>query len=340
MRPGTNQTLLTIRIIFFLICMLGAALISFVEDEWSRSSIFLFATCLAGLVILVDIYLRGFSIRGLTALTFGIAIGSVIALLIDVSPLFDPLKDDPSLSGNLFIIRLILFVVLMYWGAVLALRGKDDFNLLIPYVKFVPETLENQAVLVDSSALIDGRVVAIAESHWIGPRLLIPRFILREVQNIADSSDQNRRAKGRQGLDVLNSLRSMPHLDITIHESEVVEEDEVDNKLLYLARTLKAKLLTTDFNLARRAQFEGVDWLNISALAKALNPPIRIGLQIEIDLIKPGKDPDQAVGYLNDGSMVVVNNGRNFIGETVPVEVISIIPTTGGRMVFADVHTR
>ncbi len=333
----SNPTINTIRIIFLILCLLGGYLIAFSEPDWNMGTVVFVAGMIGVLVILIDIYLEGFSLRGVTALTFGLALGAVIALLIDISPLIDPLKDDPELKGNVYLVRLTLFIILMYLGAVVALRGRDEFNLIIPYVKFVPESVESGLVIVDSSALIDGRILAICQSGWMSERLVIPRFVLREIQAIADSSDPHRKNIGREGLRTLASLRELPDIDLTIHDSEASEETAVDAKLIFLARSLKGSLLTTDYNLAKRAEFEGIRWLNLNALARALNPPIRIGLTVEVEIVKPGKDLHQGVGYLPDGSMVVVNHAHDYIGETIQAEVISIIPTTGGRMVFAEV---
>lgn len=290
------------------------------------------------MVILVDIYLKGFSLRGLSAITFGLGIGALIAWIVSVSPLFTPLKSDPALAQNHQLVQMILFVVLMYLGSVIALRGKDEFNLVIPYIKFVPHDVQTPLVLVDTSALIDGRIVGLCRSGFFGHAVVIPKFVIGELQNIADSNDVQRKAKGRKGIEILNELRENPDIDLRVESSEVDSEDKVDSKLIFLARSLKAKLLTTDFNLARLAQFEGVTWLNLNELADALNPEIHIGLSVSLELMKPGKDTGQAVGYLRDGSMVVVNDGKRFIGEVVQAEVISIVPTSGGKMIFAEIH--
>jgi uncharacterized protein YacL len=191
---------------------------------------------------------------------------------------------------------------------------------------------------VDTSALIDGRIAAICESRWFGFAMLIPRFVLEELQSIADSSDPTRKEKGRKGLDVLNRLREIRHLDLRIYESDVPGREAVDSKLVYLADTLKGKLLTTDYNLAKLAEFHNVDWLNITELVKAVNQEVSVGSRLNVELVKPGKDPNQAVGYLPDGSMLVVNDGKALIGQEVRVEVDSVVPSAGGKMVFASLR--
>lgn len=333
-----NKTIFTIRIFFFAVCLLGSWLITLTSDDYDVAKVLFFGACLGALVILVDIYLKGFSLRGLSALTFGLAIGALVAWIISSSPLFTPLKDDPDFAQNLILVQMVLFVVLMYLGAVIALRGKDEFNLVIPYMKFVPHDVQTPLALVDTSALIDGRIVPLCRSGFFGHAVVIPKFVIAELQSVADSDDVHRKARGRRGIEALNQLRENKDIDLRVEASEVDSEDKVDAKLLFLARTLKAKILTTDYNLARLAQFEGVSWLNLNELAESLNPEIHVGLSINIELLKPGKDPGQAVGYLKDGSMVVVNDGKQFIGEQVQAEVISIVPTTGGRMIFAKVN--
>jgi len=282
------------------------------------------------LVILIDVFLKGFSLRGLTALTFGLFVGWLITIFISNSPLFE--NGDPQI---LFLVRLALFVILMYLGSVIALRGRDEFNLVIPYVRFEPHGVDVPLVVLDTSILIDGRIIGICESKFMGYALVIPRFVLDELQRIADSSDIQRQTKGRKGLEVLNQLRKLEHLDLRIHESDVSNRQNVDAKLVFLAQSMKAKIMTTDFNLAQMAEFHTIDWLNINALSKALNPDFNIGEIFDVELVKEGKEPGQAVGFLNDGSMVVVNDGYDLIGQAVRIEVQSILPSAGGKMVFA-----
>lgn len=337
MDPLKDKTIPVIRIFFLLTCLFGGWLIAFTVEEWGTGTVVFVAGCLGLLVILVDVYLKGFSLRGLTALTFGLGIGALIAYVLGSSPLFDPIDDDPVLRQNLQLVRLVLFVVLMYLGAVIALRGKDEFNLVIPYIKFVPHGVDVPLVIVDTSALIDGRIREVCAAGWMGHGLVIPRFVVSELQSVADSPDVLRKARGRKGLDVLNALRAMKNLDLRIPESDVTGKTKVDDKLLFLAKSLNAKVLTTDYNMARVAELEGLTWLNINRLAAALNPEVDIGQAFEVELVRAGKEPGQAVGFLRDGSMVVVPDARALIGRKVPVEIQSVVPTSGGRMYFAEI---
>ncbi len=326
------RTIIILRILFFLLCVTGSYLVCYSVPDWDQyQKLALFIGASIGiLVILVDVFLKGFSLRGLTALTFGLFVGGLIAVFISSSPLFD--YGDPQI---LYLVRLALFIILMYLGAVIALRDRDEFNLVIPYVRFEPHGVDVPLVVIDTSILIDGRIVGICESKFMGYALVIPRFVLDELQRVADSSDPQRQAKGRKGLEVLNQLRRLEHIDIRIHDSDVSRRQNVDAKLIFLAQSLNAKIMTTDFNLAQMAGFHSIDWLNINALAKAINPELNIGEIFEVDLVKEGKEPGQAVGFLRDGSMVVVNDGSNLIGQLVRIEVQSILPSAGGKMIFA-----
>ena len=330
-----NKTILIFRIFFLTMSLMACVLLSYVVEEWTLLPVVFVGMSVAALVILTDILLQGFSLRGLSAITFGLAIGGLIAYLISTSPLFEPLEADPRLAETLFLSRLALYVISMYLATVVALRGKDEFNLVIPYVRFSSQSVEVPLVVVDTSALIDGRIAAICQSRWFGYSLIVPRFVLEELQSVADSSDQARKEKGRKGLEVLNRIRKMKHVDLRIYQSDVPDRDAVDSKLVYLAEAMKAKLLTTDYNLAKLAEFHGIEWLNLTALVKALNQEVSVGTRINVELVRPGKDAGQAIGYLPDGSMLVVNNGRKWIGKEIRVEVDSVVPSSGGKMVFA-----
>jgi uncharacterized protein YacL len=327
-----NRTLLAIRCVFFVLCGAGGWLVCYAIRDWDayRGLAVAIGLLLGALVILVDILLKGFSLRGLSAITFGLAIGSLIAYLIGTSPLFSQGEPD-----TVFLFRLALFIICTYLATVIALRGKDEFNLVIPYVRFVPHDVDVPLVVVDTSVLIDGRIARVCEAGFLTAALVIPRFVLNELQTVADSTDLQKQARGRRGLEVLNELRRIKNLDIRIPESEVTKRTEVDAKLVFLAQSMRAKLLTTDYNLAKMAEFHGVPWLNLNQLAKALRPELMLGETIEVELVKPGKDEGQAVGYLEDGSMVVVAAGRALIGHRVSVEISSVLPTAGGKMVFA-----
>ena len=327
-----NKTLLPIRIVFVLLCAAAGWLVCYTITDWDhyRGVAISVGLCIGLLVVLVDVMLKGFSLRGLSAITLGIAMGSLIAHLVGSSPLLE--QGDPT---RVYLARLGLFLICPYLAIMIALRGKDEFNLLIPYVRFVPHEVDVPLVVVDTSVLIDGRVARVCEAGFLTAALVIPRFVLNELRAVADSTDAHKQARGRRGLEVLNELRKIKNLDIRITESEVTKREDVDAKLVFLAQSMGAKLLTTDYNLAKMAEFHGVHWLNLNTLAKSLRPELMLGERLDVDLVKPGKEDGQAVGYIEDGSMVVVNGARTHIGRRVQAEIISVLPTAGGKMIFA-----
>jgi uncharacterized protein YacL len=326
-----NRTLYPIRLVFIVLCAAAGYLVCLTNPEWDTYHLRAIGigTGLGVLLVLTDVMLKGFSLRGLSAITFGLAVGVTISYLVSVSPLFSGADTQVK-----FLLQLCLFLSATYLCTVISLRGKDEFNLVIPYVRFVPHEVDVPLIVVDTSALVDGRIARICASGFIPGALILPQFVLHELQVVADSSEAVKRARGRRGLDVLAQLRQIKHLDIRVHESEARRSD-MDAKLVFIATSLKAKILTTDQNLAKLAEFHGVVVLNPGQLAHALQPNYLVGDIIEIDVIKPGKDEDQAIGYLPDGSMVVVNHARSAIGSRVSAEIISVMPSGNGRMIFS-----
>src|SRR5258708_1861400 len=243
-----NQTLLPIRLVFVALCAAAGWLVCYTITEWDRyhGEALAVGLCIGLLVVLVDLMLKGFSLRGLSALTFGIAVGSLIAYLVGSSPLLQ----EGDLT-RIYLARLALFLICPYLSTVIALRGKDEFSLVIPYVRFVPHEVDVPLVVVDTSVLIDGRVARVCEAGFLTAALVIPRFVLNELSSVADSSDPHKQARGRRGLEVLNELRKIKHLDIRITESEVTKREDVDAKLVFLAQSIPAKFLTPVSNLPK-----------------------------------------------------------------------------------------
>ncbi len=222
-----------------------------------------------------------------------------------------------------------------YLGAVMALRGKDEFNLIIPYVRFKRQDLKDGVVLLDTSAIIDGRIGDIFKTGFLGGRMVVPRFVLHELQRLADSDDDTKRSRGRRGLELLKAMQKDTAADVRVHEDDLNGNEAVDLKLVKLAKLMEARIATTDFNLSRMASLQGIEMLNINDLVNAAKPMVFAGEQLEIKLLKEGKDAHQAIGYLEDGTMVVVIDGKNHIGQTVHVTITSALQTQAGRMIFA-----
>jgi uncharacterized protein YacL len=276
--------------------------------------------------------LKGFSLRAFSAATFGLFLGSVVAWLMDHSALFAD-ADDPQRR----VIRLGLFLCFSYLGMVLAMRSnKEDFSLIIPYVRFAPQFKPEVLLLLDTSVIIDGRIADLLEANFLEGTLVVPRFVLHELQMIADSNDPVIRARGRRGLEMLTRLRQNKRNEVKIHDADIPEETEVDAKLVRLARALGAKLYTNDYNLGKVAELQSVPYVNLNEMANALKPVILPGEVFTLRVVREGKDKGQGVGYLNDGTMVVINNAQTMIGQQVSVKVLSLLQTGAGIIVFAD----
>ncbi len=288
---------------------------------------------LAGLVIALEYSMRRISVRGLSAAVFGLLFGLLIARLISGS--LDIVPMDEAVKAGL---RLGTLLIFSYLGMIMAMRGRDEFNVVIPYVKFVRQDQRGDLIVLDTSVIIDGRIADIITTRFIEGSFVVPRFVLTELQQIADSSEPLKRNRGRRGLDVLNKIRKNPNVAVKVHDEAFPDVPDVDAKLVKLAQVLDAKILTNDYNLNKIAELQGVKVLNINDLANSLRPVVLPGEAMEVRLVREGKEYNQAVAYMGDGTMVVVENGRSMVGQTVRATVTSVLQTSAGRMVFAKLE--
>lgn len=286
--------------------------------------------CFAGLVLLIDAFFKRFTVRNILSILLGIALGLLVHRLFMSVANYAQIPE-----AILHQIGVFSAVIFSYLGAVTILRGQDEFNLLIPFIKLEGKGPGEEIILLDTSVIIDGRIADIAETHFFSGRLVLPRFVLKELQLIADSSDPLKRNRGRRGLDILNRIKKNPHLDVKIHEMDFPEFSTVDAKLVKMAQVTGAKVFTNDYNLNKVAELQGVKVLNINELANAVKPVVMPGETMQVKVLKEGKEHDQGVAYLNDGTMVVVDNGRRRIGQTINVVITSVLQTQAGRMIFA-----
>jgi uncharacterized protein YacL len=325
-----------LRIFFLLLCITGGYAIEEVQPVIIHGGPLAgigIGFGFGGLMIALDEMLKGFSLRAFSAATFGLVLGTLIAWMIDNSKLF-MFADQPVQ----WIIRLSVFVFFGYIGMILAMRSnKEDFYLIIPFVRFSSQNRPDNLLLLDTSAIIDGRVADLIEARFVEGVVVVPRFVLKELQQIADSKDPIKRARGRRGLDMLNRIQRNTKNEVKIHESDILNETEVDAKLIRLARMLNAKLYTTDYNLSKIASLQSVNHVNLHELTVALKPVTLPGEVLNLKIVREGKDKGQGVGYMQDGTMVVVNQAQHLVGQPVEATVLSLLQTSAGVIIFADV---
>jgi len=325
-----------IRIFFLLLCTVAGYAVSQHRPEIIDGGIYglLIGFGLAGVLIAVDEMLKGFSLRAFSAATFGLLLGAAVAWLIDRTELFIFVEEKTR-----WVLRLGMFLGFGYLGMILAMRSnKEDFALLIPYIRFRSQNKPDNINVLDTSVIIDGRIADLIEGRFIEGIIVVPKFVLHELQYIADSSDVGRRTRGRRGLEMLNRIRLNPRSEVRIHEMDFPEEKEVDAKLLKITRVLEGKLFTNDFNLGKIAELQSVPYVNLNDLAAALKPAVLPGDIFNLRVAREGKDKGQGIGYLNDGTMVVIGGAQSLVGQPVQVRVQSLHQTGAGVIIFADLN--
>ena len=325
--------LLWIRMFFMIVCGLVGNQLGVAYGTMSGKDIALIGVGIgvvgALVIIILEILMRRVSTAGLSAAVFGLIFGLIMAVLLSLALNMVPMTE--ALRSSL---RVILMLIFCYLGMVIAMRGKDEFNLIIPYVRLARQDTGAELIVLDTSVIIDGRISDISQTKFVEGRFIVPRFVLKELQQIADSKDSLKRNRGRRGLEILSKIQKNPHMDVRIHEEDFPEFDDVDAKLIKLSQVLNAKLFTNDFNLSKVAELQGIKVLNVNELANALKPIVLPGEIMEIKVIKEGKEYNQGIGYLDDGTMVVVENGKHLLGQTIKAAVTSVLQTTAGRMIF------
>lgn len=332
--------LIVIRILYAFIC--AGAIASLVhsdnplprELENHRVATFVGLMLLTQSVTVLDIIFRNKRLDLISAIYFGLLVGTLLAYLLTVA-----LQPITMPNETRHIVVSLLVIVLPYICISLLLQTKDDFRFVIPYVEFAKEVKGGRPLILDSSALIDGRIADIMDTNILDTELLVPSFVLQEVQEIADSNDKMRRTRGRRGLDVLTKLQQNPKVEVRMYE--VKEKDlggeSVDQRIVALAKRLGGRVVTNDFNLNKVASVQGVDVINLNDVANALKPRYLPGETLRIRVLREGESFGQGVGYLDDGTMVVCEQGAGFIGREVEVTVTSVLQNSAGRMIFGRV---
>ncbi|MFZ1221052.1 MAG: PIN domain-containing protein [Chthoniobacterales bacterium] len=283
-------------------------------------------------IVLADRVLKGFSLRAFSSATFGLLLGLLFANLLIASDILRYQSDAVQWAA-----RLVVYCAFGYLGMMLAMRSnRDEFSLIIPYVRFARETTQHEPIVVDTNIIIDGRIAELCATGFLSRALIVPRFVLAELQTLADSRDSLKRERGRRGLEILSKLQQSRELDLTIHETSGDADLTTDARLVRTAKVLQARLLTNDQALCQVARLQQVGTLNLADLARALRPNAIAGDELELSLVKEGREAHQAVGYLPDGTMIVVNHARPLLGKVATIVVSSALQTGAGRLIFAE----
>ena len=333
-----------IRIGFVLLLALGGYLLNpfaksthiaelFGDDLRTKQVISaLFGALIGVLIIVAEVRARKASLKTLIGAAIGSTLGIVGAYLIGM---LISTQDINTVPGEMKVFLTIALAFFMgYIGLMVGAAKGDYIDLSVLGGIFSDKTVRHDYKILDTSVIIDGRIADVAETGFLSGTLIIPNFILAELQQVADSPDSSKRQRGRRGLDMLQRLRNNSKLDIQIIETDFPAVKEVDLKLIELGKQLDAVIVTNDFNLNKVSQLRGVSVLNINELANALKPVVLPGEAMRVFILKEGKEYNQGVAYLDDGTMVVVDNARRLIGKTADIAVTSVLQTTAGKMIF------
>lgn len=342
------------RLIYLLICQAAGVAIALSTKgtpiEISVTTGLLIGLAVGLFFIVIERLMEGFTLRGFSTATFGLGVGLFCAWLltrVEISRLFelafrDDLENAPDadvLVGSLRLaLDVTLFASLGFLGSVLALRGnRDDFAFIIPYVRFRQDASSGQPIVMDAEAVMDPRTMGLLNSGFLTGRMIVAQFILEEIQRMANEAGNGARQRAARGLSNLEKMRNSPEVRVSVHESKPVQESQtMETRLIETAKFYGARLLTLDGNLTKIAKLQGISVLNLDELGQALMPEVGIGDRMRIALVRNGKEDHQAIGYLPDGTMIVVNQAVERIGETVDVAVVTTLQTATGMLVFAE----
>ncbi len=336
------------RLLYLLVCEAGGIIVA-MSSKGTPMEIPIGAGIVGGLLVAgffiwVESLIRGFTFRGFSTATFGLLVGMFCAWLITRVGIANLVTQafrgggEELVSTLALALEMVLYASLGFFGAVLALRSsRDDFAFILPYVRFRQDSSTGQPVVLDTESIMDGRVTRVVRSGFLHGRLVVPRFVLDELHVLASSPSAGKRQRAERGLAALEAMQADKEFQVSIEDAGRIAEDEtMHSRLLQVTQLLGARLLTTDENLGKVARLRGVEVLNLNDLLDALKPAVAVGERMRLALVRGGKDEHQAVGYLPDGTMLVVNHAVGKIGTTQDVLVISTLQTAGGTMVFAE----
>lgn len=278
----------------------------------------------------------------LFGLVFGLTVGWLVGSAVETLVYAALGTDGLAVAG---VLRAAVMLVASYLGVSLLVQVRDDFRVMIPFVEFTKQVKGGRPLVLDTSVIIDGRIADLCDTRIIDTRVIVPRFILQELQGIADSSDKLKRNRGRRGLDILKKLQTNQKIDLHIHDGNAGElkpgeKMKVDERLVAFAKVVGGRVVTNDYNLNKMAQLQGVDVINLNEVANSLKTVALPGEYLNLKIVRAGDQIGQGVGYLEDGTMVVIEQGRNLIGQEVSVVVTSVLQNPAGRMIFGRPEQR
>jgi uncharacterized protein YacL len=342
------------RLVYLLVCQAAGVAIALSTKgtplEMPVATGLLIGLAIGIVFIGIERLTEGFTLRGLSTATFGLGVGLFCAWLltrVEISKLLELAfrdKIDKTEYGETMVSSLrlaldvTLFASLGFLGVVLALRSnRDDFAFIIPYVRFRQDASSGQPIVLDAETIMDGRILGLLSSGFISGRLIVGQFVLEEIQTLANEGPNDQHQRAQRGMENLEKMQSSPHIEISIHETRIVtEEQTLHSRLIEMAKFYGARLLTLEDGLAKIAKLQGVSVLSLNELDIALRPSIAVGERLRVVLVRPGKEEHQAVGYLPDGTMIVVNQAASEMGHAVDVVVVTTLQTAGGTLIFGE----
>lgn len=334
------MTLVVLRTLFFMVSI-GIAVLIFNSAPmrsapgWVPWAVLVTMVTIPLGAIAADLWIKRKDLTVITSIYFGLLIGVFLTYIavLALSPLLASFAASPVVSW----IPPILGMLLCYISTSVLLQTRNDFRFIIPYVQFARDVRGLRPNVLDASAIIDGRIAELADTGLFQSRFVVPAAVMEDLQHAADAGDKARRMRGRRGLDVLDRLRSTPTIEVEILSvrDQAASTSSIESEVVELTRELGGRIITNDANLMKIASVRGVPALNVNDVAVALRPSYVPGDMLDVKLVKPGEEPGQGVGFLEDGTMVVVEHGRDVIGRTISVSVTSTLQTSAGRLVFA-----
>jgi uncharacterized protein YacL len=341
--PSSRTLMWTIRVIVLvlIVALATSSVQRAAEITWVDYVNFIAFTLGGIAIVLGDILIKNKQITTISAIYFGLLLGFLLGNLLWSA--LRPILDFYLGPGLLDLVSLFITIVACYISVSVLVQTKDDFRFIIPYVEFSKQIKGARPLVLDTSVIIDGRIADICDTGIIDSKLMVPRFVLQELQGIADSSDKIKRNRGRRGLDVLKKMQTNQKVELLMHEGnlpELRDVHKVDERLVVFAKAVGGRVVTNDFNLNKIAQLQGVDVINLNELANALKLVALPGENLAVRIVKQGDQMGQGVGYLDDGTMVVVEQGRSMIGQDVIITVTSVLQTPAGRMIFGKIESR